>query len=345
MRARAPASADARAIRRGALALATALVSLALALAAAEILLRAAGREPWRRARLPGNEPVMYDPDPVLGWRSRPGSWVYPGYSPGAGQVRVTNLPDGSRTTGFRGDASADEVWLVGDSFMQGWGLSDDETLAWRLQAEHPQLRFVNFGTGGYGTWQSLLGLERAFAERAPPKLVVYGFIPVHEERNVASAAWLREQARAARSDTIAVPFATLDRDGALVRHPPQAYPRWPLDERSALVAFAQDLSARARAERRAGERRRATQTILREMHAQSAAQGARFVVVFFWIDRAGRDDYARFLRANGIELVNCTRTVTPELVIPGEGHPNAKLNSLWAECLSRRVVLPELAR
>jgi hypothetical protein len=329
---------------RAALVAATAFVALALGLALGEALLRAAGRDAWRRAELPGSEPVMHEPDPELGWRNRPGAYVYPGYAPGAPEVRVTYLQDGTRATGFRGDAAAPEVWLVGDSFMQGWGLSDDETLAWRLQERYPRLRFVNFGTGGYGTWQSLLRLERALEERAPPRLVVYGFIPAHERRNVASAAWLREQASAARSGMIAVPFATLDDDGSLVRHPPRAYPRWPFDERSALVAFAQDLFARADAWHRSAEPRRTSQAMLREMQALCAGHGVPLTVLFFWIDREGRADYARFLRANGIEVVNCTRAVTLDLMIPGEGHPNGKLNALWAECVSRRLPLAGLA-
>jgi hypothetical protein len=326
------------------LVVATALVALALGLALGEALLRGAGRGPWRRAELPGSEPVMHDPDPELGWRNRPGSYVYPGYTAGAPEVRVTYLADGTRATGFRGGAGAPEVWLVGDSFMQGWGLSDDETLAWRLQERYPGIRLVNFGTGGYGTWQSLLRLEGALQIREPPRLVIYGFIPAHEKRNVATADWLREQASAARGGMIAVPFASLDGDGFLVRHPPQAYPRWPLDERSALVAFAQDLLARAQAARRVAEPRRTTQTMLREMQRLCAARGTRLAVVFFWIDREGLADYGRFLRANGIEVVNCTRPLTLDLVIAGEGHPNGKLNALWADCVSRRLPLAGLA-
>jgi hypothetical protein len=340
-----PGPGPARRTPRAALAAATALLSLALVLVLGEALLRAAGRGPWRRAVLPGAEPVMHEPDTGLGWHNRPGAYVYPGYSPGARDVRVTYLADGSRDTGFRGDPAAPEVWLAGDSFMQGWGLSDEETLAWRLQARHPELRFVNLGTGGYGTWQTLLRLERTLAERPPPRLVVYGFIPAHERRNVASVEWLRDQARAARGGMLAVPYATLAGDGSLVRHPPLAYPRWAGDERSALVAFAQDLFARAGALGRTADPRGTTRAMLREMQALCAAHGTRLAVLFFWIDREGRDDYAPFLRANGVEVVNCARPVTPDLVIPGEGHPNAKLNALWADCMSRRLPLAGLAR
>ena len=60
--------------------------------------------------------------------------------------------------------------------------------------------------------------------------------------------------------------------------------------------------------------------------------------MLFFWIDREGREDYAPFLRASGVGVVNCSRPMTLDLVIPGEGHPNGKLNALWADCVSRRL-------
>jgi hypothetical protein len=129
------------------------------------------------------------------------------------------------------------------------------------------------------------------------------------------------------------------------VGHPPLEHPRWWLRERSAFVTFAQELFVRARAASREAQRRRVTQEILREMQALCAGHGARFVVLFFWIDGEARQDYAHYLRTSGIEFADCTRRVTLDLVIPGEGHPNARLNALWARCISRRIPLAGVAR
>ncbi len=329
----------------GALAAATAAVALALALLGGEAVLRIAGRTPWQPARIHPHEPVMHEPDPVLGWRAKAGSYAYPGYTPDAGEVHQTYLADGARTTGYHGSGNEPEVALIGDSLMQGWGLSDWQTLAWKLQQRHPTLRFVNYGTGGYGSYQSLLVLERLLSQPDPPRLVIYDFIPVHEQRNVADPAWLFSLSLTARRGIAAVPFATLASDGSLVRHPPQAYPAWWLHDRLSLVAFAEDLWLRARARGRASRGRAVTQAILGEMQELCAARGVRFAVVFFWVSRDQRREYASFLRERGIRFADCTRRITLDLIIPGEGHANAKLNRIWADCISERIPLQESAR
>jgi hypothetical protein len=204
----------------------------------------------------------------------------------------------------------------------------------------------LNYGTGGYSTYQTLLLLEQVFAEAPRPEWVLYGFILPQETRSVAPADWLEQLAGAARQGIAAVPFADLDREGRLERHPPQAYPRWPGRDRLALVAFAQSLWARAGAGRRLERARPVTLRLLEEMDALCTSQGARFVVVFLWSPRAALAEYQLHLQRHRIRSVDCHHPVTPDLVIPSEGHPNEELNRRWAECLSTRLFArePELA-
>ena len=63
---------------------------------------------------------------------------------------------------------------------------------------------------------------------RERPDIVLYGFAPMHEARNVATADWLRGIALSARTAIAAVPFVTIDAEGGLVEHPPSRYPTWP---------------------------------------------------------------------------------------------------------------------
>jgi hypothetical protein len=325
-------------------------LALALGLVASaglgEAGLRAAGRGPWTRLRTPPNEPGMHEPDPVLGWRNQPGSYAFPGYAPGSPEVRMSYLSDGSRSTGYRGAGGEPRVALVGDSFVQGWGLSDRSTLAWMLQERYRHLHVLNYGTGGYSTYQTLLLLEQVLAETPRPEWVLYGFILPQETRSVAPPEWLEQLARAAREGIAAVPFADLDREGRLLRHPPQAYPRWPGRERLALVALAQSLWARARAGRRPERARSVALRLLEEMDALCASQGARFVVVFLWVPRAALRAYEGHLERRRIRSVDCRHPVTADLIIPFEGHPNEELNRRWTECLSAKLFArePDLA-
>lgn len=52
---------------------------------------------------------------------------------------------------------------LVGDSFVQGVGADDDETLGWRLAAALPGRHVINLGVAGYGSDQELLSVGDFF--------------------------------------------------------------------------------------------------------------------------------------------------------------------------------------
>jgi hypothetical protein len=204
------------AVGRTALRIATAGITLALCLAGAEGVVRVSGRRPWTDGPAHANEPTMMRPDPVLGWRTKPGEYVYPGYTPRAPSIRMTVWPDGSRATRSHDDARSRRMILVGDSFTQGWAVSDDETWAWNIQARWPGFDVRNHGTGGYSTYQSLLLLEDLLNRPDPlPEVVLYGFSDHHENRNVAEASWLRSLAANNRAGArLTLPFCTLGPTG-----------------------------------------------------------------------------------------------------------------------------------
>ena len=144
-------------------ALATAAIGLITILVLSEVVLRLNGFKPWVYAGS-SDEPVMYGRDSVLGWRNRPGDYVMPPFAPGGSSIDVTYLADGRRATGPDDGRSGDDgdLIIVGGSYTQGWAISDRETYAWKLQLRYPKLRVRNHGTGGFGTYQSLLVLEEA---------------------------------------------------------------------------------------------------------------------------------------------------------------------------------------
>ena len=323
-----------RARRSWLFALLTAGIAVALSLAAAELLLRVAGRGPWSPPPPRPHEAVLFDPDPVRGWQPRPGRHEFPGRPGDRRSVVVTQAADGSRATAAEPVASG-PVWvLVGGSFAQGWGLSDEETLAWRLQARWPGRRVRNHAVGGYGSYQSLLTLEELFAGDEPPDQVLYGFAEIHEERNVAAPRWLRSLALTSRSGMAAVPYVTLE-GPRLVRHPPSAYPAWPARTLSATVTFLQDLAASRAGAARAAAARPATERLLLEMQDVALRHGARLAVVLLDLSPAGRAHYLRFLRLQRLEAVDCALPIPLSRRLPEDGHPNAAHQRDWEACVA----------
>lgn len=76
------------------------------------------------------------------------------------------------------------DVLTIGDSFTWGYALANEETYARRL-ARELGTNVSNFAMAAYGTTQSLQILQRN--GDLAPKLVVYGIIAHHFERNVSA--------------------------------------------------------------------------------------------------------------------------------------------------------------
>ena len=310
------------------------LIGLLVATAIAELVLRAAGFRPWTYTGQDANEPTMHEPDATLGWRAKKGSYTVPPYHASGAPIQLTFLENGRRRAGPDAPAGFDmDVLLVGDSFTQGWAVSDSETYAWKLQTRFPRYQVLNYGTAGYGTYQSLLVLERELPRLRRPAVVLYGFNEFHEPRNVAAGAWLRSLAQYAKRSQVDVPFATLGEGQQLIRHPPQRYVSLPYRESSALVALLEQNYMTARTKGRVSQRRAVTERIILEMDKVSRAHEARFAVVLLHV--FNKAAYIAFLRQSDVAHIDCAYDIKDDMRVPGEGHPNGEMHSLWARCVS----------
>jgi hypothetical protein len=311
-------------------------LSLSLALALSEVLLRVRGFRPWRYASKDANEPTMHEPDPVLGWRNKRGNYIVPPYHPSGQPIQFTFLENGRRSTGVNSSVNSEgELVLIGDSFTQGWAINDSETYAWKLQEKFPFFQVLNYGTSAYGSYQSLLTLERELPCLAHPKFVLYGFLKHHEMRNVAPVPWIGRLSKKSRRGYVAVPFVTLDAQKRLVRHAPERYLALPFRESSALITFFAKAYMDLKMRGRLSQMRSSTEHILLQMNRVSEEYNTTFIVVLLTADNQTKEHYMKFLRENNIQVVDCVYAITDEMKVLGEGHPNGKMNTLWAECIS----------
>ena len=315
-------------------------LSLCAALLAGEAVLRISGFVPRVDDRRVTQEPALIEPDAVLGWRPKPGFHVYPAYTPGQPDIRVTIRSDGTRATATERIEGRPRVLFVGGSFTQGWAISDEETMCFKLQRRFPEVEFVNLGVGGYGTYQSLLRLEEVLREeKEPPVVVVYEFFIDHETRNVATAEWLKLLRQFEGRGHVASPYCRLGEEGGLERKPAEAYPVWPGDDRSSLINLVKDAYAMYRFRGRAPQARPVTFRLIAEMRDLCASREVPFLFVFL-ANGDWRDEYVRFLETEEIFHVDCSSPFFDLAAsrVPGEGHPNGKMNSLWANCLAEAV-------
>lgn len=318
---------------------ATAIVVGLLAFAGAEAMARTVVTKPARPA-LDEGLPVLQEPDAVLGWRNKAGSVVWPGRGEDGGKdIHMTFWADGLRATAPAPDLNRPHVVLIGCSYTQGWAVTDDETYAWRLQAEFPSHAFLNFGTAGYGTYQSLLSLERYFAAvHQAPAVVIYGFIDYHEERNVAPFGWLKALATASRAGSLSVPFVSIGPDGALQRHAVDRANGWPLRSHLASVALLEDRVLEYRTRGRLEQRRQVTDRLLLELQRVTRDHGSRLLVAILESRAEPKSHVMAFAKSNGIESADCTVPNQEELQVPGYSHPDRRINAQWARCIGDRL-------
>lgn len=324
----------------------TFFISIILLFISSELLLRLTGYQPWRYdVRV--NEPIIFEPDPVLGWKNKPGNYIYPAYSHGEEDIKLTHLADGSRVTEPGITKKFDErekIVIVGGSFTQGFAISDHETYPWKLQHQYPSVKVLNYGTGGHGTYQSLLALERFFADRSKsPKIVLYGFIGPHEYRNVAVGGWLKVIARHSgrrrgRHQGASVPYCTIDSSETLIRHPAERYPAWPLRDFLATVTFVEKIYMRLKTLKRGFQRQRVTEKLLLEMNEVSKKRGTTLMVILLSLKGEKKSHYRNFLEQKEIEFVDCVYPLKSGMRVKGEGHPNGKMNTLWANCIAKAI-------
>jgi len=292
----------------------------------------------WWYQTVDRNETTVREPDSILGWRNKEGIYAIPPYVRGGEAIHYTVLGHGRRATGRVNRADREKLVLVGGSFTQGWAISDWETYPWKLQEHYPTIEVLNYGTGGYGTYQSLLVLEQELPRLERPALVIYGFFAHHEVRNVADDEWLRILSSYSRRAHVAVPYGTVDGEGRLIRHAPEQYLQLPFRERLATVAYIEKMYMRVTAHQRGEHKRIVTELILREMSRLCARYGATFMVAMLNAEDDTYPHYKAFLETIHVPVIDCNYPLTEEMRVQGEGHPNGRMNTLWADCIQKSL-------
>ena len=88
----------------------------------------------------------------------------------------------------------------------------------------------------------------------------------------------------------------------------------------------------------RTASKREVTEKLLLEMNTVSASHGAEFIVVLLSASEQAKNRYMNFLRKNNIQVIDCIFPFTEEFIIHGEGHPNERMNALWAERIAEEL-------
>ena len=335
--------ADSRPRPRRSVLITARVIALIVGLAGAEGMLWFGGYPRWwaMEAKWGGAAPE-YQCDPDLGWSLREGKFDLV-WSDHPQVARYTNWSGGRRATSSQQPMSQtvkrSQVMFFGDSFIQGYEISDNETLPWIVQARHPELEVSNFGGGNFGTYQSYLAMKRWVHG---PVSAYYLFNGFHEDRNAADPNWLRVNHEAPAG--CFYPYAEIS-SGELKQHKSSGNVVWWLSHHLRIVALVEDYRDIFESYFRVHNKRALTEALLVKMDQIARGRGGKFTVILFDMSEAERKDYRSFLESQGIAYVDCDKPQMGDksLRLP-DGHPSGGLNNLlatWIEPIP--VVEPQI--
>ena len=325
--------------------LALVLVSTIVALAFAEGALRVAGYKPWSSVNwMPTRTertdvPLLTEKHPERGWANKPGKFVYAGYSEEVESITVTILPDEGRLntpTAGNFDPAKPAFVFIGGSNTFGHAVSDHETYPWKLQARYPDVPVYNYAVGGYGTFQSLLTLEEKLPDIPGRKIVFYGMLGHHLNRNVVDSSWVEMFSRPGKGRL--PPYGTLAVDGSLQRNPVSDRVPWPLKDKLALVNTAEKAWIQVSTRERVADKVPVMEQILQQLRDFSAENDAELVVILLRdLGNWGETQVREYLVANDFQMLDCTpEDYGEEYRVKNEGHPNDRQHERWADCVSQ---------
>jgi hypothetical protein len=168
----------------------------------------------------------LYDTDDQLGFKMLPGSYLIDEtFDSLAHNFRLTLNERGERITGYSPNQSKRRIVITGDSAMFGWGLENEETVPWLLQARLPDYHVQNLSMTSYSTIQTLMQLKRLDPQLGPDDTVVLVYHPVTNQFNVATNEIIKtftmgyemQSGDPERIKTMQIPFGKLGPDGTLV--------------------------------------------------------------------------------------------------------------------------------
>ena len=336
--------------RTGALLVAAVSLSLALLDAFAGLLTPTAHGAGLVRTVEPRWWP---QPHPVLGFRPAPASTAVATATFNGQPVYHETYhidSEGSRVTP-KAPTGADLYLFLGDSFMFGQGIGDQDTLPWLFaEANGGKVRTRNLSAPGNAPNHLVRAFEAGLLDRyigQPVKAVIVWIIPAQLARTTGDGSWLASS-----------PRYELD-NGKLVHT--GSFTDWRLDHPlDGLKYYLGELFPFIGA---IGEKQRQQQQL--KLFAAMMARlqqyarekfNAPLIVVYSWPDEKSRGlhgdsavdqsqlvDIIVQLRKLGIELVRVDDLTSGQpsdkLLIPYDGHPTRYTNQLIADELKKRLI------
>ena len=312
------------------------VISTLFTLGFIEILLRFNDQKPFKYEKFEENEPSTNNFNSSLGWYPKPGKYIFKINNQ---EIEQTILKDGSRITGRSFLTEKNQLLLLGGSFTQGQGVSDKDTFAYKLQNKLKTYEVLNYGVGGYGTYQSYLLLENLISKENNYKLIIYFFIDHHLVRNYGDAKWLAHLSKYSKRNHLYLPYARV-KDGELLRFKPIKYLDLPLSNKIVLLHKIQKKYMEYKLKINETMKFDVFIKIVKKMRETSNKNRSNFILVNLNSDKETIKKINKELDLFGIKYFDCNLDLkSTDLIVKNDGHPNELAHNLYMDCIYSNLV------
>ena len=309
---------------------------IAISLLVLELLLRTTGFKPWVSEG--NNQETTFKFNPQLGWISKEGEYLIPSLN-NSEKIKFTIEEDGNRYSGKTIKKNQKEIILIGGSFTQGAGVSDNETFAYQLQSILINHKVWNYGQAGFGSIQSLLLLNQILKKKSQPRIIIYGFIDHHLRRNVARGQWLETLQKSTNtgfSQKPAIPYAIIDENNDLKIMPKISYLTLPLRDKSALITIIEKIYMKQTTKQRKKIQFEVLSKSIKKMDELAKKNNSKLIVVNLGLDKKKSDNFlVQISKENKFNYVDCRTPNFEAYALKNEYHPNDKGHKFFSECIN----------
>ena len=308
-----------------------------LSLLTCEFVLWVSGFPDWWSENALLGLPEYLVSDELTGWNTKPGIYNYFDYARKK-EIVITFRQDHDRSCKVQ-HAAEGALVILGDSYVMGYGVSDDDTFACLLQKQLTQKHVINLGVGGFGTCHVIEQsgpLISSLPKDKGPITAVYLFNTFHAERNIGSPLSVRIGDRAAEKFTCK---GELDSSGGFSIVKSVIEPRWTASRYLRSAALLDELIRVIYVWFHTDEAKTLTRRMLSRLSSMWRDFGASFKVALFDATVTEVQQYSTWLKEDNIDFIDCSQVLRDSTDARlADGHPNELSHAKLAECIAHNL-------
>ncbi len=238
------------------------------------------------------------------------------------------------RTTGDANATTKNKIFIYGDSYFFGWGLSDTATFPWKLQSKLKNFKVVNYSVPGHSSLCSYLKLNNdVVADK--PSIAIFFYSSYDLDRIVFDRYTQRNiQANRKIMAGLSYPYLSFNYDEFNLRYATLCRRKFSFSSVSAVWNYAEEIYMKFDKMRYKTEE--AANWVFNNILTTCSANDVEPIIIFLTDDAMTKLAYRKYTGLGVTCLWAAYDLKNPSYsLLPLDGHPNGFTNSLYTDSVA----------